>query len=112
MTLPEILNSVSGPAICGGVFGLITWLLNRRAAKKDNTAESIKHIKHGSRISLYVAIKDRARQHIKEKCISSEDLEDITTMHEIYHDELGGNGFLDSVMDQVKHLPICENYNK
>jgi hypothetical protein len=27
-------------------------------------------------------------------------------MHNVYHDNLNGNGFLDSIMAQVKNLPI------
>jgi hypothetical protein len=29
-------------------------------------------------------------------------------MHQVYHDDLNGNGFLDNLMRQVKNLPIHE----
>ena len=37
--------------------------------------------------------------------ITSDQLEDILSMHNAYHN-IGGNGFLDSLVTQVKQLPI------
>ena len=47
-----------------------------------------------------------AEQRPQEMERKFEYLEDLLDMHKLYHDELGGNGFLDSVIDQVRHLPI------
>ncbi|MBQ1982242.1 MAG: hypothetical protein II229_03355, partial [Clostridia bacterium] len=38
---------------------------------------------------------------------SPEDLEDLTRMWACYHDDLEGNGYLDSLMAAVKRLPIA-----
>ena len=57
------------------------------------------------RALLYERIKFLARRFIAESEISGEDLEDLIAMHESYHN-LGGNGFLDKLMQQVKSLPI------
>ena len=33
-----------------------------------------------------------------------EELEDLIDMHKVYHGPLHGNGFLDDLMEQVRHL--------
>jgi hypothetical protein len=33
-------------------------------------------------------------------------------MHEVYHDKLKGNGYLDKVMSEVKALPVVERYEE
>jgi hypothetical protein len=104
--MANFMSGAAGAALVGGVFGLITWALNHRAAKKDKSAEKTDNLTCGTRMLLYIVIKDRARHYIHEGSITPEDLEDILAMHVIYHDKLGGNGFLDSVIKQVRQLPI------
>ena len=82
-------------AIINNVFSAVM------AEKKNGSG-----IAAGTRIMLYDRIKYLGRKHISRGNISSEDLHDIIEMHRIYHDELGGNGFLDEIMERVKSLPI------
>ena len=60
----------------------------------------------GLRILLYERIKFLANTYIRHGYISSEDLEDLISMHKIYHGPLKGNGYLDELMGRVKNLPI------
>ena len=60
----------------------------------------------GTQVLLYARIKELGRHYISEGEIDAEDLEDIIEMHRVYHDELGGNGYLDTLMENVKKLPI------
>lgn len=110
-----ILGGSLGAAIVTGAVSLITWRLNRKAAKEDKAvaqesveAQKIDGIQAALRQLLYNDIKHQSKQHLADKYISTEDLEDILEMHRIYHDELEGNGFLDSVIKQVRHLPIID----
>lgn len=93
-------------AFVSGVIQLILWKLNRKAAKEDKENDSDKCIKRAVCIILYDRIKYLGRHHIDDGFIIADDLEDIMAMHKCYHDDLDGNGFLDSVMAQVKALPI------
>ena len=111
-TLSRLLATAAAASVISGIFNLITTVYNRKAAKKDESADKLSNLTKGTRILLYMEIKSHARRYIEEKCISTEDLEDIVEMHKIYHDELGGNGFLDSVMHQVKKLPIHDYISK
>ena len=113
-----------GAAIVAGIFGIIMWRLNRKAAKEDKAdersvatcrarGEEIARVEKrvdalyvANRIQLYDRIKHLGKAYIKQEQISSEDLKDLIDMHKCYHDDLGGNGFLDEIMEQVRHLPI------
>lgn len=60
----------------------------------------------GVRELLYDRIKHLGKSYISHGCVTPEELEDLISMHQIYHNDLNGNGFLDSLMATVKSLPI------
>ncbi len=88
-----IIGGGIGSSVVVGVFSLITWKLNRKAAKEDKTDDTISGL---------------GKSYISRGNIHAEELEDIIAMHKVYHDKLHGNGFLDELMIQVRHLPIIE----
>lgn len=119
-----MLGGAAGAALISGAFSVILWLLNRKAHKEDTAAdnqtaictargEEIKAIS-GKVDAMYLAdrlimsdrIKHLGKIYIARREITAEELEDIMTMHECYHSDLGGNGFLDNIMRQVQELPI------
>ena len=55
-------------------------------------------------------MKDRLRflcvHYIQQGWIYEDELEDLIAMHACYHDDLKGNGFLDSQMERVKNLEL------
>ncbi|MDO4564852.1 MAG: hypothetical protein Q4C04_04490 [Clostridia bacterium] len=111
--LKLFLTGSAGAAVIAGIFSLLKWLLDRRAAKKGKkgklrsmTDKKLDDLKAGVCMLLYLEIKNRAKAYIARGSITSEELEDLVAMHEIYHDSLGGNGFLDGLMSQVRKLPI------
>ena len=100
LTSEIVVAIISSGALSALVSGIIT-LLRDRKGKKDGVAA-------GVQIVLYDRIKWLGKQHIKRGTITFEDLEDLTEMHRVYHDQLGGNGYLDKIMDEVKNLKIVE----
>ena len=122
--LLAIVGGSCGAAIVAGLFGLITWRLNRKAQKEDRAADKqtvdcaargreIEELRGrvdalivAERESLYDRIKYLAKAHIKKGWISVEDYEDLKRMHHVYHDPamLNGNGFLDALMSDVDKL--------
>lgn len=96
-----------------GVFDLVSIVISavvgyllaqRTKAKQIDTG-----IQAGVRILLYDRIKHLGKAYIKKGFVTVEELEDLHSMHAIYHDELGGNGFLDSLMKSVDSLPKGDN---
>ena len=106
--LLAIITGGVAAAIIDNVFKIITNKINRDAAKEDKQEDETDDIKCGLRILLYSKIKSLGKEYITRGYIHTEELEDIIGMHEVYHDKLGGNGFLDDLMKQVHNLPIKE----
>ena len=117
--LPVILGGGVGTALVGGVFTLIQWRLNRKAAREDRAAEmggqELQELKRlvnvlveADRTILYDRIKHLGKSYIARGYITVEELEDLDLMHGVYHDKekLGGNGFLDALMKTVHALEV------
>lgn len=118
----ELLKSAFGAALLAGFFGIWQWRLNRKAQKEDKAADrevvscaargrEIKQLQDtvnalivADRAILYDRIKHLAKSYIKRSYITVEEYEDLKRMHKVYHDELGGNGFLDAIMEEVDKL--------
>ena len=100
MTNTIIIAIISSGALSTLISGLFSlWQMKKK--KQDGVSEGIK-------ILLYDRIKHLGKAYIERGYVTAEELEDLTTMHNIYHDPdgLDGNGFLDTLMNNVKHLPI------
>jgi hypothetical protein len=117
--LLAILGGGVGTALVGGIFTLIQWRLNRKAAREDRAAqlgaEESQELKRlvgvlleADRTILYDRIKHLGKSYIARGYITVEELEDIDLMHEVYHnkEKLGGNGFLDALMKTVHALEV------
>lgn len=88
----------------GALSALVSGLMAKKASKKTRAYG----IEAGVRMLLYEKIKSLGKQYIARGTIHPEELEDILRMHEIYHNELNGNGFLDALMYKVKKLPVTD----
>ena len=115
----DLLKSAFGAGIVAGLFGIWQWRLNLKAQKEDKAVamnaancaargEEIKALQNNvtaltvaDRTILYDRFKHLAKSYIKRGWISVEEYEDLKRMHKVYHDDLGGNGFLDSIMAEV-----------
>ena len=122
--LQTILGGAVGSSVVVGLFGLITWWLNRKAAKEDRQADreeknereadlemdkinkTLDNLTIAMRMLMYDRIKHLGNTYLGRGSISSEELADLLAMHKVYHEALNGNGFLDTVMDKVKALPV------
>lgn len=122
--LKMILGGAVGSSIVVGLFGLITWWLNRKAAKADkkeskeeekakqadsemeNIKTTLDNLIIAMRTQMYNSIKKDGKEYLQRGSITSEELGDLIQTHIVYHDVLGGNGFLDSLMEKVKQLPV------
>ena len=95
-----------------GVSGLVVACLQRHWAKRDKQ-EQPRDQKDDKLYAIVAAIKvltlDRvkhlAKCHIKDGYIDLGDKETLQDMHRAYK-ALGGNGHLETVMDEVERLPV------
>ena len=99
--------------LINGLFDLasiiISAVLGYLLAQKAKAKQVDTSIQAGVRILLYDRIKHLGKKYVARGYVSLEELEDLHNMHRIYHDELSGNGFLDSLMKSVNQLPNKEN---
>lgn len=122
--LKTFLGGAGGAALVAGLFALIQWRLNRKAQKEDKEevrkydqctarGEDLKELSRlvnvlcvADRTILYDRIKYLGKSYIARGYVTLEELEDLTIMHSVYHDEdkLNGNGFLDELMAAVRKL--------
>lgn len=119
-----LLSGGAAAALIKSAESIITWKLNRKAAKEDK-AEAEEDERHqdiqeaiaqletdiaalriGERVILHDRIKLLGRSYIEAQEIDFDDRQDIVDMHMVYHDHLGGNGNLDKLMEVVMELPI------
>ena len=99
-TFELILGFVGG----SGITAIILAILQRKWAKEDKQSAVVNALK--------VLMIDRVRYlggyHIKAHGITLDDKETLLEKHQAYR-QLGGNGHLDMIMDEVNHLPIIQN---
>lgn len=81
-------------------------LINNNKRKKDD----IGTVKEGLKSVLYFQIKSACSDALKEGEIDSETLEAILKSWDIYHNKLGGNGYLDKYISDIKKLPFKKIY--
>ena len=121
-----VLSGASGAALFAGLFSLFQWFLTRKAERNDkkeekkekeeekaamedkNLNQKVDALCVAVRELLYDRIKHLGKSYLERGSITSEELKDFISMHNIYHNTLEGNGFLDEIVRQVKELPIKE----
>lgn len=112
----EILT-VALPVLISGLFIVINTLITKRADKKDKGKKEMEsritrvedktdNVVIAQRAILRDRIRYLGKGHIKVGSISLEDREDLIVMHRAYHDNCGGNGNLDALMNSVMELPL------
>lgn len=118
----EVLIGATAGAFVAGAFSIVRWLLDRGAAKADRqhaeekkedaeTKDRLDRLERlvealikAERQSYYCSLKALGKEYIARGEITTEELEDFMASHGIYHDTLGGNGFLDALVKDVKHV--------
>lgn len=104
--LPAIISGCA-VAILTYIWRRVAAYMNAREAHDTEARNDSAAQKSALCALLRVEIKDRAEAAIARGYISTEELEAILAMAEAYF-ALGGNGFIRSLVEAVKKLPIKE----
>lgn len=86
--------------------GVLTTIINRIFSVIDKKNEKDNVTVTGLRTLLMIDIRRLGEEYLSQGAISKDDLEDIINLWRVYHDKMGGNGYLDNIMARVKALPI------
>lgn len=110
--LVALISGVSA-AVIGVIGNIIINRLNRKDKKEDKQEDKqaaadarLTAINNGLKLLMLDKIKYLGLRFISEGGITYEDRSLLHRMHDNYHNELGGNGDLDQIMDDVDKLPL------
>lgn len=99
MDLTTIIVAIIGSGLLNTLLG---YLVSARQKKQEENSDVNK--------ALRLMMKDRLRflcmHYINQGWIYEDELDDLIAMHNCYHNDLKGNGFLDSQMQRVKNLEV------
>ena len=112
-----LLSCGIGSTLLSGIFTLIQIRMDRKERAKDRAHEmsqkSFQELKkkidasmRASEIIVRHIMKNAARNHIKEGTISYDERQDLMDLFKVYHDCLGGNGNIATLIEEAKKLPI------
>ena len=122
--LGYLLTGTAAAAAVKLIDNLLQWHLNRKAKKEDKLEEKeeasgqrnearirsiedkVIAIMDGQMYILLDRIRYLGCAYIKDECISFDDRRLLNQMHDVYHNGLGGNGDLDTLMEDVNDLPL------
>lgn len=88
-----------------GVSSIIIVLLQRHWAKKDKHDERVDALVDATKVQMIDRVRSLGRSYIEAGQIRLEDKENLKEMYKAYK-RLGGNGHLDTIMDEVDHLKV------
>ncbi|MCQ2075716.1 MAG: hypothetical protein MJZ20_01580 [Bacteroidaceae bacterium] len=86
----------------GVVNTIVTAIINYFTRKRESNSA----VNKASRLLMKTQLRDLCQRYIDQGWIYADELDDIISMHSIYHNDLKGNGFLDVMMAKVKALPV------
>lgn len=119
-----IATGVTGAAVIKLIDNVVQWCLQRKAAKEDlveeNGREELQKIKdwekdmedkvnalvNADKYILFDRIRYLGQKYVADDEVDFDDRRILSQMHEVYHNELGGNGDLDELMKAVNALPL------
>ena len=119
-----VVTGVTGAAVIKLIDNVVQWKLQRKAAKEDRTLDDdraeIKKIKqwekdmedkvnalvNADKYILFDRIRYLGQKYVADDEVDFDDRRILNQMHDVYHNELGGNGDLDKLMKAVNTLPL------
>ena len=110
-----LLGGASASALISTVGNIILHLLQRSERKKEKQndrqqeqIDKLNAIGKGVMLLELDKIKYLGLRFIRDGGITYEDRALLHKMHDNYHKELGGNGDLDQIMEEVDELPLVQ----
>ena len=95
ITMKEIILAILGSGVLSSIVSAIISTVQSR----NQTREGLKQI-------LYFQIKSDCKEAIKNGYIDDDSLEALHEAWATYHEDLKGNGYLDTLMKKVDSLPL------
>ena len=119
-----VITGVTGAAVIKLIDNVVQWKLQRKAAKEDRTEEKdreklqkikdwerdmelkVNALVNADKYILFDRIRYLGQRYVADNEVDFDDRRILRQMHDVYHNELGGNGDLKELMDAVNALPL------
>ena len=101
----DFIVGILGAGIGSGTMAILLAYLNRKWNKADKQDEKMDAVVDGLKVLTVDRVRYLGKSYISSHGISLEDKENLQEMYRAYK-KLGGNGHLNTVMDEVERLPI------
>lgn len=102
-----IVVSLLSGSIGAGLMTILLAMLQRHWAKKDAKTGKLEALVNAQKVVMVDRVRYLGSRYIKQKSVSLEDKETLIEMYNAYK-ALGGNGHLETVMQEVEKLPVTE----
>ena len=105
MNWEVILVALIGALGGSGVCGIVVALLQRKWAKQDKHDGRVDALVTANKVLMIDKVRELGKKYIADGEITLEDKENLREMYKAYKG-LGGNGHLDTVMNEVNQLHV------
>lgn len=103
--MESLIIALIGALTGSGVSSIVVVLLQRKWAKQDKHDERVDALVEANKVLMIDKVRYLGKKYISQGEIHLEDKENLLEMYGAYK-RLGGNGHLDTVMDEVNHLKV------
>ncbi len=103
--MPTWAGILIGVCGCTGVWNLITVILQHRWSRQEKKDKRIDALVEAQMVIMVDRVRFLGRSYIDQGWIALSDKENLRGMYRAYK-ALGGNGHLETVMDEVEHLEV------
>lgn len=101
----DLVIGVLGAGIGSGIMAILLAWFQRKWKKEDASDGKLVALVTAQKVLLVDRVRYLGRAYIEAGHITLEDKENLVDMYKAYK-ALGGNGHLETVMDEVMHLPV------
>lgn len=95
-----------GAAIAAGIMSIVQHKIKRADAKTDAQEHKCWAQTTALRYMMLFIIRQQGTEFIRHNSITWEDRKMMHKWHDLYHNELGGNGDADLLMAAIDKLPL------
>lgn len=96
-----LIGALSGSGVCG----VVVALLQRKWAKQDKHDGRVDALVTANKVLMIDKVRELGKKYIADGEITLEDKENLREMYKAYKG-LGGNGHLDTVINEVNQLHV------
>ncbi len=101
-----LLSGGIGAAVATGIMSIIIYKIQRADARADARAHKCFAQTTALRYIMLFVIRQQGTELIRHGSITWEDRKMMHKWHDLYHNELGGNGDADLLMAAIDNLPL------